>query len=285
MLRPSRSCLWAAVSRLFRGPARPDETDAIGGADNDDNHDRGGDGDCVTCSVAGSTVADRQCLIWLEPVSVPKGVAAIEALGGLLCEIDFISPNEVELVAMARAMERAANVDRSCVQDPETSVGACAEANSRAASEVVEPDDATLRRAAAILVRCGVRNVVTTRGAKGVLWARAAGSAIADAGEAASEVGKTETNVSCELGCEFELFEAPFVDNLVDTRGAGDCFVAGACWALLNRDAATCDTAAVRAALRAGLQAARLTVLSEEAVSRELCHERLTAEIQEAGRE
>lgn len=199
------------------------------------------------------SAARTRGLIWLEPVSVPKGVAAFWALRDLLSEIDFVSPNEMELIAMASAAEREA-------------LGS--ELDARARKQALEPDEATLRRAAATLVRCGVRHVVTTRGAKGLLWARAANAAVA-------------LGADCEYGCEFEYLEAPLVDTVVDTRGAGDCFVAGAGWALLNPHSNTCDVAAVRSALRAGLRAAQLTVLSEQAVSRELCHDRLLAMMSE----
>ena len=73
------------------------------------------------------------------------------------------------------------------------------------------------------------------------------------------------------------------MSNALSTRGAGDCFVAGAVWRLARAGGASSDEANVRAAVRAGLRAARLNVLSEDAVPPSLsAEELLRGEEQEA---
>ena len=57
------------------------------------------------------------------------------------------------------------------------------------------------------------------------------------------------------------------VEELVSTRGAGDCFVAGAAWRLATASRGEAGSAeVVRAAVRAGLRCAWLNVQGEEAV-------------------
>ena len=59
-------------------------------------------------------------------------------------------------------------------------------------------------------------------------------------------------------------------------RVAGDAFVSGTAWGLLQRPrAAACEVESVRAALRSGLRAAQLTVESEAAVAPTLAAEQL----------
>ena len=48
----------------------------------------------------GASWGSGRCRIWFEPVSAPKSVRAV----GVLAQLDFISPNAAELVAMAEAL-------------------------------------------------------------------------------------------------------------------------------------------------------------------------------------
>jgi sugar/nucleoside kinase (ribokinase family) len=118
-----------------------------------------------------------------------------------------------------------------------------------------------------VLVDSGARHVVITRGARGLLWARrgAQGSQQGDRPRSAVVV--------------FE--ELPAIDvgsaGVVSTRGAGDCLVAGACWALSRRRSGTADVDGVRAALCAGLRAAHASVIDEAAVPEGLRPETLLA--------
>jgi sugar/nucleoside kinase (ribokinase family) len=123
-----------------------------------------------------------------------------------------------------------------------------------------------------------VRHVFVTLGERGVLWARAGRSS---AGLSAGS-GGTPSGV---LEVVYEEHPAIPVPRVVSTRGAGDCFVAGAAWALARAppprgaEGATDEAdEAVRAAVRAGLRAAHLCVMSEEAVPEQLAAERLLAE-------
>ena len=122
------------------------------------------------------------------------------------------------------------------------------------------PQDSDVRGAAAALVRAGCQHVFVTRGAHGVLWARAARTAT-DGGSAASQAGAVEASGDVT----FEEFDAIEIGAVVSTRGAGDCFVGGAVSRLLRRGA-TRDDNAIRAAIHTGLLAASLSVQSTEAV-------------------
>lgn len=178
--------------------------------------------------------------LWLEPVSIAKAVAATICLrdAGLVPSVAFASPNEAEALAMAAAL------------------GGADGAVAASAAAAAEPDDEAVARAAATLVRAGISHVLVTRGERGVLWARSSGGEVT-----------------------VESMESLHVEHVVSTRGAGDCFVAGAA-ALLQRAAVQgadpASSAAVRAAVHAGLRAARLSVLSTEAVPHELCPEAIS---------
>lgn len=229
--------------------------------------------------------------VWLEPVSEPKAALACAALasrnsathetqaamgaarGGPagdgwapgppnvprlrppLSGCGFVSPNEGELVAMVGALREA--------QGDGVPGGSGERARSGSMTE------AEVRDAAAVLVRAGVANVIVTRGARSLIWARA----LAPAG-----------------GVCFEEL-TPLPARVRSTRGAGDTFVAGAAWGLLQAVRRSAegrgtggasvarvdpyDADAVRAALRAGLKAAQLTVESEAAVAETLSSQEL----------
>eukprot|EP00316_Scyphosphaera_apsteinii_P011744 CAMPEP_0119327352 /NCGR_PEP_ID=MMETSP1333-20130426/70585_1 /TAXON_ID=418940 /ORGANISM="Scyphosphaera apsteinii, Strain RCC1455" /LENGTH=431 /DNA_ID=CAMNT_0007335925 /DNA_START=263 /DNA_END=1558 /DNA_ORIENTATION=+ len=204
--------------------------------------------------------------LWLEPVSVPKAVAACYALrAGGLQAIDFVSPNEEELLAMAATVEPSSELDQQRKADQ---VILEKTGDSSAITRKRDSRDSDITRAASALVRAGIRNVIVTRGASGVLWARAA----------------SESETGNHAGMVFESLPAPLA-AVRNTRGAGDSFVAGAVWGLLNAHSLAqssypatkqhtppmCSVQAVRDALRSGLIAAKLTVESELAVSEELC--------------
>jgi sugar/nucleoside kinase (ribokinase family) len=226
--------------------------------------------------------------IWLEPVSEPKaalacaalasrygatqqtatGAAGAEAAGEHRAHVSpnvprsppplsgcaFVSPNEGELFTMVGALREARGGGVSGGESVRTgTIG-----------------DAEVREAAAALVRAGATNVIVTRGARSLLWARA-GRAFGPGGEV----------------CFEEL--TPLPARVLSTRGAGDTFVAGAAWGLLQAvrrggrvtgGASVArvdpyDADAVRAALRAGLKAAQLTVESEAAVANTLSPQEL----------
>ena len=211
--------------------------------------------------------------LWLEPVSVPKGAAACRALCdadadagadadadggtdgaaglglGLWGAVDVISPNEDEAVAMAAEVRRLlAERGAAAAEEPGGAAGAGAGA------------EAEVRGAAATLLRAGCRNVLVTRGARGVLWARRA-----EAEEAAAAEG----------GVVWEELPAATA-SVTSTRGAGDSFVAGAAWALVQQAVdgkAASSAPTMRRAVHAGLQAAWLTVQTDAAVSTALCPE------------
>jgi len=98
-----------------------------------------------------------------------------------------------------------------------------------------------------------------TRGERGVLWARA------PAGETGDGAGDVE----------MEEHSAIQVDRVVSTRGAGDCFVAGASWHLAQAGQRPADTSTTRAAVFSGLRAAHLSILSEDAVPAALSPDKL----------
>ena len=87
----------------------------------------------------------------------------------------------------------------------------------------------------------------------------------------------------------FEELSALPVPRVVSTRGAGDSFVAGAAWQLCQRGAGAHasaaeaaehtdeDVVAVRAAIEAGLRAARLNLGSFAAISEEMAPELLVS--------
>ena len=187
--------------------------------------------------------AASQTPLWLEPVSVPKAHAACRSLveAGLFGALTFTSPNEDEAVAMAAALE-----------------GSAAPATHKGIARAPSAED--VRAAAGALVRAGCRHVLTTRGPQGVLWARRA-------------VPGASSDVL------FEELPALEVDSIKSTRGAGDSFVAGAAWALSTAPTSTAPSMfrvitqdderhdeRVRAAIRCGLRAARLALLTDGAV-------------------
>ena len=150
------------------------------------------------------------------------------------------------------------------------------------------PTDA--HAAAAALVRAGCAHVLVTRGALGVLWARAADEAAATAeGAAATAADDGRGAPPAKAAVVFEELPAVPVSSVVSTRGAGDSFVAGAAWSLSRgtpaapADRATAaaaampsgggvlaDDVAVREALRCGLRAASLALQTDAAVPAEL---------------
>ena len=176
--------------------------------------------------------ATHRTPLWLEPVSLPKAAAACAALahGGLLGALEFMSPNEAELLAMAAAMHGTVPAPADM------------------------PSDAEVQRAAAAIVLAGCKHVFVTRGARGILWAYADGG-----------------RVSFE-----ELPAAPA--TVCSTLGAGDAFVAGTAWGLLNRPRESFrDPASVRSAVLHGMRAARITLESASAVSPQLSAKQLLA--------
>ena len=193
----------------------------------------------------------HQVPLWLEPTSVPKGAAAVKALhdAGLLGAVSYTSPNDDEVTAMAAALP-----------DPDatsTGIGVSETGDSirrfyrRLRAQAAGDNDDALRSAAVKLVRAGIHDVLVTRGARGVLWAR----------------GEPEGETLCEEHA------AAAVNEVVSTRGAGDAFVGGAVTQLITEARAgrqAHSVASVRAAVGAGLSAARLTVMSEDAVPPEL---------------
>ena len=187
--------------------------------------------------------------LWLEPVSVPKAAAACRSLlsAGLLAQ------------AHLHVAQRGRG-DRDGGDAPAGGVG-------RRRDD--PPTEA--RSAAAALVRAGCRHVLVTRGERGVLWARRDAAASPETGAVV-----------------FEELSALPVPRVVSTRGAGDSFVAGAAWQLCQRGAGAHasaaraapehtdeDVAAVRAAIEAGLRAARLNLGSFAAISEEMAPELL----------
>ena len=175
--------------------------------------------------------------LWLEPTSVPKGAAAVSALyeAGLLGAVSYLSPNADEATAMAAALPEADGGDGI------RRLGRWLRA--KAAGD----DETAVREAAVALVRAGVREVLVTRGARGVLWAR----------------GEADGEVFCEA------HPARPVERITSTRGAGDCFVAGCAWRLaanLRAGRAPHGETSLRAAVCAGLRAAHLCVQGEDAV-------------------
>ena len=140
--------------------------------------------------------------------------------------------------------------------------GALRPGGSAPAADGGAPSDADVRAAAEALLAAGCPHVFVTRGARGALWARASG----DGTRAA-----------------FDELPARAV-HVASTRGAGDAFVAGAVWQLLNETAegsgagkAPVDDDATRRAVRAGMEAARLTLETDAAVSPDLSPVALTA--------
>eukprot|EP00966_Prymnesium_polylepis_P138541 3200999-Prymnesium_polylepis.1 len=74
-----------------------------------------------------------------------------------------------------------------------------------------EPDDASVCAAAAALVQAGCKHVLVTRGARGLLWAHSGADGV-------------------------QMEEMPALPATVaTTRGAGDAFVTGTAWGLLQR--------------------------------------------------
>ena len=200
--------------------------------------------------------------LWLEPTSVPKAAQACSWLreASLLDAITYASPNDDEVLAMAAALTG---------QRPTAGDG--------------DGGDAAVRAAASVLVRAGVAHVFVTRGARGILWARAADAS-------PSTVPRPGRCCCCCCCCCCKLLRgggAPDVhfeelpaavlgSSLKSTRGAGDCFVAGTAWRLQLASSERQDkdgggrlplgVDAIRTSLVAGLRAARLSVMDEEAV-------------------
>ena len=166
--------------------------------------------------------------------AAPPGARPLE-------RVAFASPNEAEVLAMADALRAAG--------------GGPGGGTRRGGGE--GGGEGEVRGAAAALLRAGVRHVLVTRGAKGLLWARAA---------------------RCSSGLDAEVCfeELPALAATVkSTRGAGKS-VAGAAWGLLRAPTLDlADTDTVRAALRAGLRAAQLTVQSDAAISVEVSADQL----------
>ncbi|KAJ1618911.1 Ribokinase-like protein [Pavlovales sp. CCMP2436] len=127
---------------------------------------------------------------FFEPVSVPKADAAVRA--GVLRGCTFVSPNEEELLAMARALGQTG---QNLLPVPT----AVSEAHERA-----------LEAAATLLLAHGPRTLLVTRGAAGVLLASRDGA----------------SSAVLPGGVRFLRFAAHPV-KVRSTRGAGDSFVAG----------------------------------------------------------
>ena len=198
--------------------------------------------------------------LWLEPTSVPKAAQACSWLreASLLDAITYASPNDDEVLAMAAALTG---------QRPTAGDG--------------DGGDAAVRAAASVLVRAGVAHVFVTRGARGILWARAADASpstvSAPSGTAAAAAAATVGAWGGAPDVHFEELPAAVLgSSLKSTRGAGDCFVAGTAWRLQLASSERQDkdgggrlplgVDAIRTSLVAGLRAARLSVMDEEAV-------------------
>ena len=216
-----------------------------------------------------------------------QGAAACALLyhSGLLPAIDFMSPNEEECVAMAAAIH-----------------GASALSHTDAATAAGPLPDAQVAAAATALVQAGCKHVLVTRGARGLLLARAGGGGetveleevaalpatvvtTRGAGGVVHAPRVTPAVPRPHLPCP-RLPHAHFISGSHLTslshererwhRVAGDAFVSGTAWGLMQHPrAAAREVEAVRSALRSGLRAAQLTVESEAAVAPTLAAERL----------
>lgn len=140
--------------------------------------------------------------IWVEPISVEKS-RKLASLTDLQA-IDFLSPNEDELVALS-ALKTSSS----------------------------------LRQHAAALLSRGVGNILLTNGKGGVTWARLHDGRLA------------WTQMPAVVVADVDV---------VNTNGAGDCFVGGCVAALLTGSD-------MIEAIRVGVVAAALTVRSNDAVS------------------
>lgn len=135
---------------------------------------------------------------------------------------------------------------------------------------------------ASITVQAGCKHVFVTRGAKGVLWATASGDRVVfeempavPATPVSTRGAGASTTLACGwllswAGCErVSSHEGRFYHCLsIQPRlFAGDSFVAGTVWGLLQHSRAMMtQNDAVRVALQHGLRVAKLAVECDEAV-------------------
>ena len=131
--------------------------------------------------------------IWFEPVSASKAARAVSIMH---C-IDYISPNEQELIALANAL--SPQECRFCSVDSSKEVAICQECGI---AEVVK----RLRSHIGWILRHGVRNIVLTAGASGAAVC-------------------TLVPTSQEI---MQVLAAPAIPTKIEnSSGAGDCLVAG----------------------------------------------------------
>ncbi|KAG8470947.1 hypothetical protein KFE25_009368 [Diacronema lutheri] len=189
-------------------------------------------------ALADACAAERVPL-FVEPVSVPKAAAA--ARTGALAACAFVSPNEDELIAIARAL------------------GACVPAALSAEGSAARERE--VEAAASAVLAHGTHTLLVTRGAAGVLLASRDGA----------QPGGTVRHARY----------AAHAAHVHSTRGAGDSFVGGFVGAWLRgADEAACVHAALAAAA-ASLEcdAAISPALSPELLTTWVAHRSSAADV------
>lgn len=222
--------------------------------------------------------------VWFEPVSAPKAVRAAR----LLSLLDFVSPNEAELAAMAAAVRRQAGSGQrqqqqgqqqqsaggsSCPRPPGgkpagTSAAGPQSARAAAAEAALRP----LLPDLATLLQAGVRHVVLTLGADGAALCTLAPGAQAVAGgwwhavvlQGSASTWQRHLQPAADAPhCCYHTACLPAVCHLpalpatvVNCSGAGDCLVAGCLYGLAQGLSAEASLAHGTAAAHAAVQSA-----------------------------
>eukprot|EP01116_Phalansterium_solitarium_P000263 TRINITY_DN10164_c0_g1_i1.p1 TRINITY_DN10164_c0_g1~~TRINITY_DN10164_c0_g1_i1.p1 ORF type:complete len:695 (+),score=287.19 TRINITY_DN10164_c0_g1_i1:23-2086(+) len=200
-------------------------------------------------------VADMSVLETLSPQMVESHAEAVAAAGlivldGNLSEettaavLDLAQRQHVPVFFEPTSIAKAAKVGRDGLAKltytaPNADELAALVSLLHGASVSAAADDTELERQATELVAAGVKHVFVTLGERGVLWATAAADG---------------------SGTQFKRWPAFKPSHVENVTGAGDSFVGGVAWALLQGKS-------VEDAVSYGLRAAQLSVESSHAVS------------------
>jgi sugar/nucleoside kinase (ribokinase family)/sugar phosphate isomerase/epimerase len=151
-----------------------------------------------------------------------RGLCVLQDVGGedrpisseMLRMCDYVVPNESELNRLVASLAAMTGTSDSSEDDEPTSASegeSPSESTSESASTSSEEDDDEIVTKAKLLQAHGARNVLVTRGSKGCVLL--------------SEHGDVWRQPACRLS----------PDKVVDETGAGDCFRAAFCVALLEQ--------------------------------------------------
>ncbi|GAB0490133.1 hypothetical protein MMPV_001365 [Pyropia vietnamensis] len=194
--------------------------------------------------------------VWVEPVSVAKAARLAALPPSVLGRVDWMSPNKPELRSLAAALADDGGGVGDGVSDDDGG-GAIPFPVPAAAAAASDQDAAADDAAAATLLRTGIRNVLLTRGADGVVWYRSADDDGGDGGDGGGSGGSGRGDGHRVVRTALPAMAAA---KVVSTTGAGDTLVGVAAAAVAAATVGAGGTAA-----RAGGCAGALDGLAGEA--------------------